>query len=410
MSDALVPRPLLERLDRVVRRHGHGITAEQGSLATDQLEWNIPEKRKHGKGSGEMISSKGSDPIALLQLKAGQEWPAIKMARLQALDTCKKLERTLEGLSSTDASVVVFGSLARNEWTVRSDVDWTLLIDGQADPQHLEIAQEVAARLERKKFIEPGMTGIFGNMTQSHDLVQKIGGREDTNENLTRRVLLLLESVALGKPDSHERVKRLILSRYLNDDSGFRYGGLPHKVPRFLLNDIARYWRTIAVDFVEKQRGQAGRGWGLRNAKLRMSRKLIYASGLLSCFSCEMLSGVEARKELAGPTHSTAAMERHLRDFMDQTPLEILAVFLLELKIRRKTIVRLFSSYNSFLRLLNDPEKRDHLKNLRPDDSRGDSVFEQVRGFGHEFRDGLTALFFNDDTKLRELVTFYGVF
>lgn len=51
------------------------------------------------------------------------------------------------------------------------------------------------------------------------------------------------------------------------------------KVPRFLLNDIVRYWRTVTVDFVEKQRGQAGHGWGLRNAKLRMSRKLIFATG-----------------------------------------------------------------------------------------------------------------------------------
>jgi hypothetical protein len=100
----------------------------------------------------------------------------------------------------------------------------------------------------------------------------------------------------------------------------------------------------------------------------------------------------------------------HLRDFMNQTPLEILAVFLLKLKIKPETIIKLFSSYNSFLVLLNDPEKREHLKQLRPDGSRGDSVFEEVRTFGHEFQDGLTALFFTENKKLRELTTFYGVF
>jgi hypothetical protein len=136
------------------------------------------------------------------------------------------------------------------------------LIDGQADPQHLEIAQQVARRLAEGKFQAPGTTGIFGNMTFSHDLVQKIGGPDDTNENTTRRVLLLQESTAFAKTDAHERVLRLLLSRYLKEDYGLRFGTLHYKVPRFLLNDIVRYWRTVTVDFVDKQRGQAGHGWG----------------------------------------------------------------------------------------------------------------------------------------------------
>jgi hypothetical protein len=315
----------------------------------------------------------------------------------------------VKGLSSSDACIVVFGSLARKEWTSKSDVDWTLLIDGQADPEHLEVAQKIASRLKDAGFPAPGTTGIFGNMTFSHDLVQKIGGREDTNENTTRRVLLLQESVPFGKPAAHERVLRLILSRYLKDDRGLRFGTLPYKVPRFLLNDIVRYWRTVTVDFVEKQRGQAGQGWGLRNAKLRMSRKLIFATGMLTCFSCEMLSSLQARKELV-ERNSTIAMEEHLRTFVKKTPLEILATFLVELKINSKTAVKLFSAYNSFLKLLNDSSKRDHLKNLRPDDIPGDRVFREVRRYSHDFQNGLTALFFYDHKKLRDLTIFYGVF
>lgn len=350
------------------------------------------------------------DPIDLLQSKFEKEWPAIKKAKARANDTIRKLEKTLIGLSSTDASVVVYGSLARKEWTAGSDIDWTLLIDGQADPQHLEVAQEVADKLEKANFPKPGMTGTFGNMTFSHDLVQKIGGREDTNENTTRRVLLLLESMAVGKIDSHQRVLRLILSRYLNDDRGFRFGSLPHKVPRFLLNDIVRYWRMMAVDFQEKQRGQAGHGWGLRNAKLRMSRKLIFAAGLLACFSCEMLSSPEARKELGGADHSTVGMEEHLRGFMSTTPLQILATFLLDLNISRKTVFKLFSSYDQYLALMSNPEKKGHLKKLKPYEIPGDRVFEEVRRFSHEFQEGLTALFFRDNEKLRKLTIFYGVF
>ncbi len=239
-----------------------------------------------------MQNTAQANPIDALQSRLGEEWPAIRRARTQSDEISQKLRQALEGLSSTDAAIVVFGSLARNEWT-RSDVDWTLLIDGQADPEHLGLAQKVAQRLESERFAPPGASSIFGSVTFSHDLVQKIGGREDTNENTTRRVLLIQESKTFGKDDAYTRTLKHIFSRYLKDDRGLRFGSLQSKVPRVLLNDIVRYWKTVTVDFVEKQRGQAGHGWGLRNAKLRMSRKLIFATGMLSCFSCELLGADE---------------------------------------------------------------------------------------------------------------------
>jgi predicted nucleotidyltransferase len=348
------------------------------------------------------------DAILTLQSQVGEEWSAIQQARKNTLAINARLDKALEGLPSTDAAIVVFGSLAREEWT-KSDVDWTLLIDGQADPEHLELAQKVAQCLETEGFVPRGSSGIFGSVTFSHDLVQKIGGREDTNANTTRRVLLIQESKAFGRPDAYTRTLKQILSRYLKDDRGLRYGSLPFKVPRVLLNDIVRYWRTVTVDFVDKQRGHAGRGWGLRNAKLRMSRKLIFATGMLTCFSCEMLSNSEVREDLL-KNHSTIAMEEHLREFVQKTPLEILATFLLERKIKSETAVKLFSSYNAFLALLEDAEKRERLKKLSLDEISSDSVFGEVRSIGRVFQEGLTALFFHDDEKLRELTVFYGVF
>jgi hypothetical protein len=122
-----------------------------------------------------------------------------------------------------------------------------------------------------------------------------------------------------------------------------------------------------------------------------------------------MLSSPEARRELQDH-NSTVAMEEHLRAFVKLTPLEILSTFLLELKIRKRTSDKLFSSYNSFLALLDDSKKREHLKKLRPDDVRGDPVFREVRKYSRDFQDGLTALFFDDHKKLRDLTIFYGLF
>jgi hypothetical protein len=140
-----------------------------------------------------------------------------------------------------------------------------------------------------------------------------------------------------------------------------------------------------------------------------MFRKLIFATGLLSCFSCETLSGAEVREDLL-KNHSTIAMEEYLRTFVQKTPLEILATFLLKLEIKRETAIKLFSSYDAFLSLLDDAEKRDRLKNLSLEDIPTDSVFGEVRNISRVFQEGLTSLFFHDNERLRELTIFYGVF
>jgi hypothetical protein len=36
-------------------------------------------------------------------------------------------------------------------------------------------------------------------MAFSHDIIHQIGGQNDTNKNTTQRILLLLESAAMGK-------------------------------------------------------------------------------------------------------------------------------------------------------------------------------------------------------------------
>src|SRR5579883_2007052 len=87
-------------------------------------------------------------PLQELQARLGAAWPALTRAQREALRTQAELRGLLAGLGSEEASVVVYGSLARAEWTRQSDVDWTLLIDGRADPAHLRAAREVARRLE----------------------------------------------------------------------------------------------------------------------------------------------------------------------------------------------------------------------------------------------------------------------
>src|ERR1700756_1760781 len=148
--------------------------------------------------------------------------------------------------TSQDTSLVVFGSLARGEWTSGSDLDWTYLIDGQANSDHLLIAQKIQKLLKdhKEKFRPPGQTGTFGNMAFSHDIIHQIGGQNDTNRNTTQRILLLLESAPIGRSNqAHERVIRGVISRYLEEDTHLLTAdSRQYRIPRFLLNDIVRFW------------------------------------------------------------------------------------------------------------------------------------------------------------------------
>jgi len=88
-----------------------------------------------------------------------------------------------------DIDFVVFGSIARDECTGQSDVDWTLLLDGQSDPNDFEAARYIRHKPVESELIEPSPSRLFGQITFSHDLIHYIGGEEDSNFNLSRRIL-----------------------------------------------------------------------------------------------------------------------------------------------------------------------------------------------------------------------------
>jgi len=51
----------------------------------------------------------------------------------------------------SDTSVVLNGSLARFECTQGSDLDWTLLVDAQANADHQEIYSALGVRLMHRQ-------------------------------------------------------------------------------------------------------------------------------------------------------------------------------------------------------------------------------------------------------------------
>ena len=347
-----------------------------------------------------------------LKKKLNRDWPTIDKSRADAEVQVRKLDKMLAdaaedrgSLVSQDISLVVFGSLARSEWTSGSDLDWTLLIDGGADHEHANTAHQVSLLLEREGFGKPGPTGTFGNLTFSHTIIHQIGGSDDSNHNTTQRLLLLLESKVVNHHEAYDRVILGILRRYLqNDFRNFRL-----KVPRFLLNDLHRYWRTMCVDYASKYRERASEGWAIRNIKLRMSRKLIFAAGLVMCYSCDP-EMFHQQNPTIGDVPKVEEMVDHLRQhFVEQTPLDILCGAI-NLWAKPETASDILNAYEAFLSRLDNADDRNHLKLLSPDKSANDNLFQDLQRHTRSFEKGLERFFFDDDPTLAALNREYGVF
>ena len=183
--------------------------------------------------------------------------------------------------------MVLMGSWGRAEVTAESDDDFMVLVQG-AERSGIEPSGEaVRGVLDRA----PGGQGIFGDPVFSDNLAQNIGLDRDDNSNLTRRMLFLLESIPVTDDEVYGVVRDEVLSRYLDESIK------DYQPPRFLLNDVVRYWRTMCVDFAGKEHEGPDK-WGLRNAKLRTSRKILFAGGLLPVLECYRANEVAMRSFL----------------------------------------------------------------------------------------------------------------
>src|SRR5512133_2135295 len=127
-------------------------------------------------------------------------------------------------------------------------------------------------------------------------------------------------------------------------------------------------------------REREAQGWALRNVKLRMSRKLIFVSGVLACLSCNR----EQVPQGAEPEQCLDLLVRHLKKYVFNTPLETVAEAMLHYGVSSRTVQRVFDSYETFLGVLNDENKRESLKSLAPERWQTDKLFNEMREVSHE--------------------------
>jgi hypothetical protein len=310
----------------------------------------------------------------------GASFPNLVAARAYTATELQKRSRELADVSN---AVVMFGSWGREELTAQSDDDWAVL--GDTDPETLGLCRTVLGGADR----EPGQQDLFGLSFSCDDLVRNIGLDADTNTNLTRRMLLLLESRPVAGKAAYAACFESVLHSYLG------HGVRDYRPPRFLLNDLIRYWRTICVDFEGKRRGAGGDDpkYASRNAKLRTSRKVLFAGGLLPVLFCYQKTAEEMQafltRQLAAPPTDRLA-----------------AAFLSEGAVAEG--VRALGAYDRWIGMLGSAEARAELAALREVDRESSELFSAIREIGDELQRGLLALLY--ETRLSPLTRWYGLF
>jgi hypothetical protein len=260
----------------------------------------------------------------------------------------------------------------------------------------------------------PNQAGPFAGMMFSHELVHEIGGDDDTNRNITRRMLLLLEAHPISGPHILNRVVNAILDRYL-DQSAHAYKKESERdfFPRFLMNDVVRFWRTMAVDCGSKVGTQGAKKWALRSAKLRFSRKLLFVAGMLLAY--EAVLGLKKARRSAGVPKQSIGLDliSSAQEITKLPPLDVLARGLLYdpnwpgLDAAARAI---FDSYDAFLGIVADQPKRLELATLPPDQASSSATFLEIRRLSRLFKKGLDDFFYYGPEDVSNLTHSYSLF
>jgi len=296
-------------------------------------------------------------------------YPAIKLNFDYSLTVIESLRRELdEALRESDykekITIVATGSYGRKEASASSDLDLFIFFDSDRSRDILSAETEaIRCVIERHIEKDVGDTGTFGVdavVNFNSEMLVNIGGDNDSNKTLTRRMLFLLEGTWLYGEERFKSYRADLLATYVKS------GNPQNQISRFLLNDVIRYYRTITTDFEHKV-AEGNKSWGLRNVKLRFSRKILYFGGVLGIAETALKSNDEKNAALA--------------ELLDYSVLE--RIFCVgESNSHTQTI---FGIYQDFLSAINDPEQRSALDDVTREGRENSPVFLEMRAKSKRF-------------------------
>ncbi len=291
-------------------------------------------------------------------------YKTIVAASAASLETVDNLRIRLAALHSQLpelSCVLVCGSLARLDASEVSDADLIVVLKDEAigdSAKEQQIVSHIWNQLVSLGLEPPQGDGIFATPISRSELCDGPCGvvAEDVGI-FGKRIHLLLESRSVFGDDTCRELQRTILTRYASHPFSSQKG----EYWKYLTDDLIRYWRSYSVWRHWDMKTSAG-GWYMRNAKLRHSRLLTYASLLLVCVVDEM---------------EQPSIDSLLKR-ITQTPLERLQH--IDEQFNADTIDEICFHYDAFLGSINDSTFRQRLETACPSSAQN-ALQEAPSGF-----------------------------
>jgi predicted nucleotidyltransferase len=312
------------------------------------------------------------------------------------------IDRMRAGLGEHGADhgmdVFAFGSLARREYTAASDVDYLVIVDAMPDdlsaPRRLVdrvktlIAEEAtAAGASASK--DPGTSGLFRKATGIFDIIHQVGLLGDTNHTHTARMEIVQESVSLLDQALHAKILRRTIRRYLALFEAPQDGP-----PRFLLNDMLRYWRQITIDYQAKApTGDQKEKAVLRYLKLLTTRKNLFASSILP---------------LIAPRDDSVSWGDYLNEVYALPPLA--TVTRSAPAYVHEAVRTVFSMIDLFVQYTDSADKRDHFDKIVWESRAKDNRYKEIKDAARCLQQAYEDIFLGDWTEVSRKTRHYVLF
>ena len=144
-------------------------------------------------------------------------------------------------LDEMSASLVANGSYARLEASEVSYFDYFLLIPQEVgETEGKKIRKKVKKRLSDMGINDPSDGGAFGAIERSGTFAQAIGGNDDDNRSITRRILFLTEGRSIVGEGLFDSERDATLKKYVRGTIS------DHQLGLFLL----KHGRLVFGNFV----------------------------------------------------------------------------------------------------------------------------------------------------------------
>lgn len=186
-----------------------------------------------------------------------------------------------ESVAALKGRVTIYatGSYGRREATKYSDIDVFIVVKSGCAvslEQRYQLFNDlikINRILERKPFSKDCKYLDVHSLDNMLDLLGR--PEDDSGNTFTARMLLLLEGRPLVGEFVHDEIMEAVLKRYFRDY-------ILHSedfIPRFLYNDITRYWKTLCLNY------EAYHITGVDRARMRLDNLKLRFARKLTCFS-----------------------------------------------------------------------------------------------------------------------------